>query len=175
MRLFENASIETITYAVDNIRHKLNIKLTDYPINLFDALSKYPKIRVYEKELNYSVIGGFLLNKAWLDYAVIIINSNNSYEDKNFALAHELVHYFCHNADSIMSSSNFTQHRNPKEKQANEGAAELLVPAALFENEIKTALSFYEDQTTAFSETAKAYHVAPEVIKYRFFNLGLDK
>lgn len=175
MLLGQNSTIDVITNAVDDIREKLGIRISDYPINIFDFAKKCTKFYIIEEHFESSSLGGFLINKDLIDLPVIVINSNNSQENKNFALGHELIHFFCHPKDRTLSASHKMSTSRVREKQANEGAAELLVPAALFENEIKTALSFYEDQTTAFLETAKAYHVAPEVIKYRFFNLGLDK
>lgn len=176
MVLSYNASLENLILAVTNIRKKLNIKIQDYPIDIYSVIDEYKYLTIVEEKFESTGLCGFLIRNKEPDASIIVINSNLTPCDKNFAICHEIIHYFCHpieNENKMFSASHKKHIKSPREQQANEGAAELLIPAELFVPEFKTAMEFYGSFNNACVETAKAYNIAPEVVKYRCKNLDI--
>jgi uncharacterized protein DUF955 len=77
--------------------------------------------------------------------AIITINSKITLESKiRFIIAHELGHFFLHNKRNKIFNDNeeslnkwYEENYSSEEKEANEFAAEFLMPASLFKEECK--------------------------------------
>lgn len=177
MILSYGASLDLLIEAVNSIREKLGISFNDYPIDIFSVIDNYAYLAVVEEDFSAKGLCGFLIRNRLPEVSVIVVNGNMSDTDKQFAVCHELIHYFCHPTDignKLFTASHKKYIRTPIEQQANEGAAELLAPARLIIPDLRTAMDYYKDRNIAIKETAKAYGVAPRVIERRINNLGID-
>lgn len=170
MVLSYNADFNVLLNAVNHIRKELNIELTDYPIDIRKFVERYPYLEIVEESFIADGLRGFLIRNQKPIPSIIVINSNISSQDKNFAICHEIIHYFCHpieHNDKLFAAYNKKYSVSAQERQANEGAAELLIPKELLLQEMATALNFYQNEATAIENTAKIYNVDTEVIKRR--------
>ena len=107
--------------------------------------------------------------------SVILVNSNKSPLDQRFDLAHELIHFWFHPSQTSFSFQKPHLRDKEKEWQANEGAAELLLPYKDFiPRFVKTAKYVeenYEPLEEVYNELARFYKVMPIVVDYRIRNL----
>lgn len=168
--LDHNATFDVLLNAVNSIREELNIKMADYPIDIWEIVERYPYLKIVEESFITDGLCGFLIRNKKPDPSIIVINSHISNQDKNFAICHEIIHYFCHpieHEDKLFAAYNKKYSVSSQERQANEGAAELLIPNELLLQEMATALNFYHNEATAIQNTAKTYNVDTEVIKRR--------
>lgn len=156
---------------VNYIRSIFSLSLDSYPINLFDCVASIPnQIILKETSLQSAFIGGFTIRSNEPDMpSLIVMNRNSTAADRNFALAHELIHFFCH------EYANGGYYSAKNEVQANEGAAELLLPYKLFIPDVQAGIDVYGNLDDAIINTAKAYKVAPDVAKYRYLNLKAER
>jgi Zn-dependent peptidase ImmA (M78 family) len=103
---------------------------------------------------------------------VIYVNAQESEARQRFTIAHELGHYFCGHSDSCREDPAF--NLSPavglyEERQANEFAANLLMP--------KIALEYliYEKKEFNIENLAAIFEVSPLAIHFRLKNLGFIK
>jgi Zn-dependent peptidase ImmA (M78 family) len=103
---------------------------------------------------------------------VIYVNANEPEVRQNFTIAHELGHYFCGHTDSCREDPAF--NLSPavsihEERQANEFAANLLMP--------KIALEYliYEKKEFNIENLAAIFEVSLSAIHFRLKNLGFIK
>ena len=103
---------------------------------------------------------------------VIIINSQHNQERKLFTLAHEFAHVLFHlGREQETAVSVIASKRDPMEKQANQFAAELLMPTA----EIDQMLKDYGDtlrQPITLAMAAKSFNVSVQAMFYRLVGRG---
>ncbi len=96
--------------------------------------------------------------------SVIVVNSARPIPCQRFSLAHELVHYYLHQG---MESQN-----NPfLEWQANEGAAELLLPR---QEVLKLAASHHSTMGSLPRLLANRFGVSETVARYKLKSMGLS-
>ena len=162
--------------AVDVLREILDISLKDYPIDIFSVikcLHRYINIR-YESFRDKS-FGGFLIKNGSDDTSHIILNKNLAYPDWTFGCAHELIHYFCHDSENTyLIRPNSEKFNDIYEWQANEGAAELLLPYKIFIKEYFESMDYYKNESDTVKGIARAYHVREKVVNYRINNLAYE-
>lgn len=105
----------------------------------------------------------------------ILINSNKSNFEQRFDLAHELIHFWFHPSPLPFYFQKPQLRDRTREWEANEGAAELLLPYKDFiPRFVKTARYIeenYEPLEEIYNELAHFYKVMPIVIDYRIRNL----
>lgn len=94
-------------------------------------------IEVYQFDSNR--LAGMLLRGE--HKSLIILSANRPPEGRRFAASHELVHYFLHKGDQFICAGD--NELSAIEWQANEGAAELLMP-------YKEFIPFYENKCSLF-------------------------
>ena len=95
---------------------------------------------------------------------VIVVNSARPLPCQRFSLAHELVHYFLHRG--------MESHKNPfLEWQANEGAAELLLP---HREVLAIAAAHRSTMGTLPRLLARRFGVSETVARYKLQSLGLS-
>lgn len=108
-------------------------------------------------------------------FSAILINSNKSSLDQRFDLAHELIHFWFHPSQTSFSFQKPHLIDKEKEWQANEGAAELLLPYKDFIPRFVRTAKFveenYEPLEEVYNELSRFYKVAPIVVDYRIRNL----
>lgn len=131
----------------------------------------------YEKHnFNDTKIGGLLVKNTYPEKSFIVYNTSKDPLSSIFDLTHEIIHFLLHpeNRQHYISSSCAIDNL---EWQANEGAAELLVPyknfIPLFVENIKgcTSRSDYIDILNDFS---KKYVVSTAVLDYRVSSLKYE-
>lgn len=172
-RTYHNISKIDLYEKVQIVRELLGLTFEDYPLNIAKLERRLSVFVIIERTpLATPKLCGFLIKKDFPKKSIIIINSKLSPQDYFFALAHETIHYFCHNetSESMNNPLLFKEH-SENEKQANEGAAELLLPYKLFIPDYKICIDEYKNNVDAISNTAKAYCINPEVVKFRVLNL----
>jgi len=153
-KLLADFSISSAPVNVEEIAKKFNIFISQAPSKEFSGL-------LYRKE----------------EVAFMAINSSEPLVRQRFTIAHELGHYFLHH-----SKDTFIEYRDndrnvikgPKEIEANQFAAELLMPKKFIEKEINN----FEDKTIdseKISYLAKRFHVSEEAMSFRLMNLNIAK
>ena len=109
----------------------------DFPLDI-KSLVRRENIELSFTLFESDSIGAMLYKDS---FSAILINSNKSPLDQRFDLAHELIHFWFHPSQTSFSFQKPHLRDKEKEWQANEGAAELLLP--------------YKDFIPRFVQTAK--------------------
>lgn len=136
-------------------------------------------VSIIEKSLEDSTSGLLITNQANSSY--IVINKNHSPRRKRFSIAHELSHYFLHKnsadvfIDDLMTfhrDSNSSTGEDKKEIQANQLAAELLMPEEWVKNEVgQRFIDLHEEEN--IKELADKFDVSIQAMAFRLLNLNL--
>lgn len=115
------------------------------------------------------------------DYLVIGVNALHPAVRQRFTIAHELGHFFLHQRDRLYVDRNFRpMHRDQhssegvdaREIEANEFAAELLMPHAMLARDVNgLVLDLVDDET--IRALAERYRVSLQAMVFRLTNLGL--
>ena len=126
-----------------------------------------------ELSLDFEDIGEYdaFIEKTDENQYRIVINSKHPPTRQRFSMAHEYVHYQVHRqeienmprGERILHRS---EERNSREYQANQYAAEILMPKLAF-TQIARA------KNGDISEIAKEFHVSPLAVRYRAKILGI--
>ena len=129
-------------------------------------------------------LSGFLYRELDNKNAVIGVNQTHHPNRRRFTIAHEIGHFIMHDFEGFHFDSNNQKYLlklrsknshlfNPaEEREANEFAAELLMPKAFIQEDMKAFsdkdLMYDEDLT----ELAKKYKVSVQALTFRLQNLG---
>ncbi|MCI7300438.1 MAG: ImmA/IrrE family metallo-endopeptidase [Clostridiales Family XIII bacterium] len=168
---------------VQYIRNHLKITYLDYPLDSLKLCSE-----VLGKKMGYAPFkapalrGIAAIDKNDYQNDVILLNSARTKIEQNFDCAHEIIHTIAHrNLPGITSFSCFEtvgKKQDPFiEWQANEGAAELLVPYRIF---IPLYLEMSRKYARDFSNTppekplARRFRVTEGVIHNRIESLNYE-
>lgn len=142
-------------------------------------LAEENNIDVFEAELPDDVSGIYKKNKENQNDA-IYINQEHSENRKRFSIAHELGHYFLGHItgmhiDKIFRNELSSMAINKNEIEANNFAAELLMPTEEVENYItdlnennKMSLDDIIDKSSDY------FKVSREAMRYKLKNLGFE-
>lgn len=161
---------------IDKLRQNLGVCLDQYPID--------------SKQLAYTCIKNLIIQEVSFDCdkicgilykgkhsASIALNSNHSSYMQNFDCMHELVHYFFHDVQDCQricydEKGGKIAQDTYIEWQANEGAAQFLVP---YQDFIPRFLSCRLHSICNIQEIlANYYHVSEYVISIRINNLSYE-
>ena len=138
------------------------------PFDPFSAAEKlHIKVEYYLMES--SRFGGALFRDG--ERALIVINSSKSKESRRFIACHELIHYFLHKSENSFCCDENSP--SVMEWQANEGAAELLIPYKkflLFYGNIRSL--YMTDPERAVQRLANEFSVSTAMIRNRFESLS---
>jgi len=165
----------TVSTTVDAIRKKFNA--SELPINL-DALAEKAGIQIkygdFEAEMS-----GFAYQKATTKY--IGVNASESEVRQRFTIAHELGHIFMHRQDPLSydTSAELIHFRDghsatgadPKEREANAFAAELLMPEEVVRKEIQDMKGINLHDSRAMSRLADKFGVSQAALTVRLVSL----
>lgn len=140
---FEKITTENPIEAAKEIRRMYNIQ-DEEPIYDILSLVEDAGIKLYLHDFNFQKTFGLSVNKEDGGPAIIVNNNESiSVERKIFTIAHELGHLILHrnSFDGEVSEENEIE-----EKQANDFAAELLMPEKAFEKqwELHSGISWVE-------------------------------
>ena len=183
MVLYEYGNINFLTkedlYSlIDYIRTNFNININDVLNIPKFCKENFSGIINYDfHNFNDTKIGGFLVKNKLPEQSYIIVNTSKDSLCTLFDLTHEMIHFLLHpeNRKHYISSSlcdidNF-------EWQANEGAAELLVPykkfIPYFVRNIKVCNS-RKDYTDLLQHLSDKYKVSTAVLEYRISGLKYE-
>ncbi len=145
--------------------------LYDFPVDI-KSLVERENIEISFTPFESDSIGAMLYKDS---FSAILVNSNKSPLDQRFDLAHELIHFWFHPSQTSFSFQKPHLRDKEKEWQANEGAAELLLPykdfIPRFVQTAKYVEENYEPLEEVYNELARFYKVMPIVVDYRIRNL----
>ncbi len=147
-------------------------------------ISEKPDFRKIKITGNISVKNG--IPKIWINPM-----QNNMIERKRFTLAHELGHYILHIApenklDEEINDEKIVYNRSDNwdyiEMQANNFAAQLLMPSDLILEEAEKILSTYKfnnnqsmNNSDLIEKLAKIFQVSLSAMEFRLASLGVTK
>lgn len=140
---------EDLYKSVDRIREHWGIKPKHYPLDSVSICNRVRSLQVNYLPFNTSGLQGVI----WLEKdndCYIILNSGRSQVENNFYCAHELAHFILHRNFPAQSFQCYDKIRDKQiaflEWQANEWAAEFLVPYRLFIPEFIRRLDLIPEQ-----------------------------
>jgi Zn-dependent peptidase ImmA (M78 family) len=158
-------------YSIPEIMEKVKeLKIETEPLDIRKVVEKIFQIDINETDLGRSA-SGFLerIGNKWCIY----INKYDSEVRKRFTIAHELGHFVYHRSEYVSSGTSipdqifFRDDRtNPIEREANEFAANLLMPVDKFNAYIDAGLN-------TVGALADKFQLSTSAIKYRAYKLGL--
>lgn len=131
-----------------------------------------PGVKVRETRFSTPAFRGILVTAPDKSKAIIVLNSLRSEEEQTFDLTHELVHFELH--PPTMDSQKYSQFY---EWQANEGAAELLMPRATVLEDMYVCRKEIRDpknQRGYISARADHFGVTQALFERRLFVLRYD-
>lgn len=157
----------------------IETKITNVPISL-EKIAKHYSIFVTEIP-SKDELSGLLLKSE--NKTIIGINANHGESRKRFTIAHELGHYFLHqNEDTFVDESENLEmikfrHRNlpqseKEEKEANNFAAAILMPAGFLKKHFKL-LNEVLKVDEVIQLLSEKYEVSSVAMRYRLINLQL--
>lgn len=130
----------------------------------------YPQLRIVQQPLDSKKVSGMLLRNG---NSLIILNSSRNETSQRFTLTHEMIHFLLHaEIAQFFCEDNGT---SPYEWQANEGAAELLVPYRSF---LPAAARLYPslhlNRGRALQTLSDQFGVSTTVISNRLDSLSFE-
>lgn len=168
--LFENSLEQKNIYEIYKEAQQNNISIK--PFDIFSYVGTINDIKLIDEYLEDDISG---IIERFSNYFQITLNKYHSRLRKRFTLAHELGHFCLHKNylaenKKIQDNILFRKQSNTNriELEANEFAAELLMPKFEFEKEIKNGNNTIEKLSDCFQ-------VSYAAVKYRAFKLGYIK
>lgn len=144
------------------------------PFDILEYITNIPEIKYWEDYFDDDISGKIEYDKNTGIYQ-IMINKYHSLARRRFTLAHEFAHFVLHK--EFLKKNKTIEDRilfrkgddfNQIETQANQFAADLLMPKDIFIDELKKG-------NTRIESLANFFHVSYSAIKYRAFKLGYLK
>lgn len=154
--------------------HAKKLGIETNPFDIFAYISNIPEIDYWEDYFENDISGKIEHRPSGIYQ--IVVNKYHSVVRKRFTLAHEFAHFVLHKdflkqgnkfEDTILFRSS-DSIGNKKELEANQFAADLLMPKEIFETEIKKG-------NNKINILADFFQVSSAAIKYRAFKLGYLK
>lgn len=173
-------SKEELYTLIDYIRNCFSVIVKeDEPFNV----TKFFKdnfmgiIECHFNPFNDKKIGGFLVKNSYPEKSHIVVNSSKEPIYSLFDLTHELIHFLLHPENRQHYISTSLCNVDNFEWQANEGAAELLVPykkfIPLFVKHIKNCKK-YNQYIDLIKKMSDIFIVSTAVIEYRISGLKYE-
>lgn len=157
--------------SVDNILQKAGeLQINTMPLDIKAVATRIFNIEVIEDKFDKGV-SGFLerIGGRWC----IFINQNENELRKRFTIAHELGHFIKHRDRYMISGSSVPDliffrdnTTDPIEKEANDFAADLLMPRDVFIEKIKAGYN-------TLDKLSETFQLSTSAVKYRAYKLGL--
>ena len=171
------ATKEDIYYMISYLKWSLG--LDSYPLDSKSVAQQFCRDLKFEYlDFDTTEICGILYKGD--NSTTIGLNNFRTEDQQNFDCAHELVHYYSHDipyCKCVCSESNQIRQESTIEYQANEGAAQLLVPYEYFISDVCDvyceALSSY-DIDCIINDLAMRYRVTDAVISVRLQSLKYE-
>ena len=161
---------------VDELRNYLGISQSELPVNVIDLCHKEGSVDIMYHQFDTAGFCGAALVGNIKD--TIILNSTRSEYEQNFDCGHEVVHLTKHRTQNSGVFNCFKNAQNSFfEWEANEGAAELIVP---YKQLIPDLLDLFNPVTSsgdifyAYAILSEKYRVSEMVMKNRNENLKYE-
>ncbi|SHN88239.1 ImmA/IrrE family metallo-endopeptidase [Desulfitobacterium chlororespirans] len=148
------------------------LSLFSYPIDSKEFASRYSQISLEELDFSSTQIGGILKGEK---HSFIGLNSCRTYFEQNFDCMYELFHFWKHPINTYTCLS--VPRDTYLEWEANEGAAEMLVPYYKFIPEVCDIyhhITNNHQQIDYLNYFAQKYFVTPRVIQFRIKSLSYE-
>lgn len=165
-----NLPIEYASSVSEILEKAKELHINTDPLDIYAVAKNIFHIEIKEDTFDKSV-SGFLerIGEKWC----IFINQNESSLRKRFTIAHELGHFIKHRDKYMISGSSipdlifFRDNTiDPIEKEANDFAANLLMPKDVFIEKIKSGCN-------TLDKLSEAFQLSTSAVKYRAYKLGL--
>lgn len=131
-------------------------------------------------------LSGFLVRDDGTGKAIMGVNQAHHINRKRFTISHEIGHFLLHAGQEIyvdesskaglrisLRDENSSEGRDIYEIEANEFAAELLMPVELLRADLASSnISDEAELEKALGTLAKKYKVSKQALTYRLVNLG---
>ena len=167
---------------IQNLRQRLNITFDDYPLNVRKIYSEQLGKKLGEVPFSISALRGMaIIDVNDPENDVILLNSFRTKIEQNFDCSHEFIHTVAHrNLPNKTSFKCFEKVTNKQDRfiewQANEGAAELLIPYKLF---IPKYVEYSRERAHDFSyipefELSEMFNVSTAVLSNRIDSLNYE-
>ena len=154
---------------IDSLRRLWNVQ---DPFDPFMIAETLPGIRLYETAFSTAGLHGFIVTSPDKNRATIVLDTRRSDKEQMFDLSHELIHFALHPpTDRAHGYSPFM------EWQANEGAAELLLPRALLLrilSETRERIRTPDDAALLVRSLARRQGIRETVVRWRMWSLRQD-
>lgn len=157
------------------IENIANIKLDDiyncYPVPVGDICDKLGIEVVFDETMENDYYGSIKYEQNESKY-IISVNGKHSTYNNVFTIAHELGHFVKHREDVISKGfadrkkTKYTPQENKKEREANNFAANLLMPEDKF-------TEVFEKTNGNILILQNTFRVSKEAAHYRAINLSL--
>lgn len=162
---------------VDALISQLDFTNKDYPLDSISIAKRYC-VDLHLEEIKFNNLCGVLYRGT---STYIALNASHNDEMKNFDCMHELIHYFLHDGEKEFKCLNANEKKAYQnsflEWQANEGAAQALVPYKLFVPMYVELCLKYRDDILQYNTTkilAKHFNVSGFVISNRINSLRYE-
>lgn len=162
--------------AVEDFHGLLGIYGSAQPLELLKELEPFLSVE-YHGFNSKGICGGLVKNKKF-EKSYMFINSSLDIPSQNFAAMHEIVHFIGHR-QNVYECKQLSFRQSAEEWQANEGAAELLVPHKEFIHELGLMLQYPVYKERVVYDGMKyvivsQYGVSTAVITYRIEGLKYE-
>lgn len=161
---------------IENFREYLGITSSNYPLDV-KALSSSGGLTIANRDFKTHGLKGMLsiVNQ----HGYVLLDSKSSAYEQNFFCGHEVIHFVLHRNIGTNSFQCFDKvnRNNIVEWQANEGAAEFIVPYRKFIPDVLSLLNPITrtgDYFEAVFLLSEKYHVSEMVIRNRLDGLRFE-
>lgn len=169
MHNFLSTQTRLATTSAKNILKKFNIQ--ERPIDV-EKIAKLLKIKIVKLSFENNEVSGLLKRKGSEGKPVMAINENHPKERQRFTIAHEIGHFILHDTSLVhvdtekvyFRDNNSSTATKAKEIQANQFAAELLMPNFLLIEDLKKILDADGKVIDAIPKLSKEYKVSDQAM-----------
>lgn len=167
--------------AICALRKRLNIPESDQPLDMISLCEALPNLALGFPPFKTPGLKGVSCLSTDGGPDIILLNGNLSWRENNFTCGHELIHITLHRDGPAKSFNCFEKARPNQDRflewQANEGAAELLLPTRVLlplVRERYPALHTWKDYLRFKGELAENFRITEAVVTFRFESLKYE-
>lgn len=161
---------------VDRIREVYGLSNIDYGMDISDLRFIDPTIHVETHCFSTTGFGAAIFFGDKMD--TIILNTQRNSQEQGFDFRHELLHKHKHRKNGKLSYNCFTTQQDSFiEWEANEGAAEMMIPYRIFISDVAEAYPTFMTSSDIHifkRKMQQKYNVTPAMIELRLKNLKYE-
>lgn len=179
MSNFIDQKIKSAINEADKILKK--VEINDYPVNI-EKIAEVLGIEIKKMKFSNDNVSGAIKIKGKSGHPIVVINEDHHEHRQRFTIAHEIGHFILHSIGGMHIDSKGVYFRdanatsdtsNIKEIQANQFAAELLMPREAVVSDLtgEYCLNECDKDLTIVSKLAKKYNVSQQAMMIRVGSL----